>query len=120
MINSSLIALGHMSKKKGGEGGVILNIASMAGYRPLYWTPIYVATKHAILGFTRAMANDTYYSDTGVKFILICPGVTKTNLIETAFVGNGAKFLFPEFFETAIEYFKSLPSQKYEQIVSWP
>lgn len=45
-----------MSKANGGSGGIIVNIASVAGLEPIPGMPIYSATKHGVIGFTRSMA----------------------------------------------------------------
>lgn len=56
LINSSMVALDAMSKANGGNGGIIVNIASAAGIAVAPGTPIYNATKHGVVGFTRTMA----------------------------------------------------------------
>lgn len=38
------------------ESKVILNIASLVGLEPWHVFPIYTASKHAVVGFTRAMS----------------------------------------------------------------
>lgn len=45
-----------MSKANGGRGGLILNVASVAGLSASPGTPVYNATKHGVIGFTRSMA----------------------------------------------------------------
>lgn len=45
-----------MGKHKGGNGGTIINISSMAGLTPVIYYPLYAATKHAIVGFTSSLA----------------------------------------------------------------
>lgn len=52
--------------------GVVLIIASMAGYRGLYSAPLYCATKHAIVGFVRSMKEADRLE--GVKVVTIAPG----------------------------------------------
>ena len=52
--------------------GVVLMIASMAGLMGVYPTPLYCATKHAIVGFVRSMALADELE--GVKIVAICPG----------------------------------------------
>ena len=52
--------------------GVILITASMAGYISMYRTPLYCATKHAMVGFTRSLADADRFQ--GVKVVAICPG----------------------------------------------
>lgn len=44
-----------MSKENGGNGGIIVNVASVLGFTVLPGTPIYNATKHGVIGFTRSL-----------------------------------------------------------------
>lgn len=48
-------AIECMSKEKGGEGGIIVNTASVLGLDKMFSMPAYVATKHAVIGFTRCL-----------------------------------------------------------------
>lgn len=43
-----------MGKDTGGKGGVIVNVSSVAGLQASPNYPIYSATKHAIVGFSRS------------------------------------------------------------------
>jgi NAD(P)-dependent dehydrogenase (short-subunit alcohol dehydrogenase family) len=52
--------------------GVVLITASIAGYRGVYSAPLYCATKHAIVGFVRSMAEADPLE--GVKVVTIAPG----------------------------------------------
>lgn len=45
-----------MSISKNGRGGIIVNVASICGILFLGHIPVYNATKHAVLGFTKSMA----------------------------------------------------------------
>jgi len=51
-----------MGKDKGGNGGVVVNIASILGLAPLAGAPVYVATKHAVIGLTRSFGVSTLIS----------------------------------------------------------
>ncbi|KAG0261214.1 hypothetical protein BG011_001255 [Mortierella polycephala] len=42
----------------GSEGGVIVNTASIAGILPFTLGPVYTATKHGVVGFTRCFKKD--------------------------------------------------------------
>ena len=50
-----------MGKDKGGKGGVVVNISSIAGLAPYAGCPVYVATKHAVIGLTRSFGVSTAY-----------------------------------------------------------
>jgi short-subunit dehydrogenase involved in D-alanine esterification of teichoic acids len=43
-----------MGKDKGGKGGVVVNNSSILGLAPFAGSPVYVATKHAVIGLTRS------------------------------------------------------------------
>lgn len=73
-----------MGKNNGGKGGVIVNIASILGLQELPGCPIYVGTKHFVVGFNRSFGSSFHYSRTGIKFLTMCPGVTDTPLISEA------------------------------------
>lgn len=81
MIRVTYTALEHMSKLSGGRGGVIVNTASMAGLGPFPSCPVYTATKHGVVGFTRAMAIASNVSGYGIRINALCPGFVDTELI---------------------------------------
>ncbi|XP_037401630.1 15-hydroxyprostaglandin dehydrogenase [NAD(+)]-like isoform X2 [Pygocentrus nattereri] len=56
VVRGTYLALEHMKKENGGQGGVIVNVASLAGLVPLAPTPIYTATKSGVVAFTQALA----------------------------------------------------------------
>ncbi|KAJ0120907.1 hypothetical protein J7T55_015645 [Diaporthe amygdali] len=56
----------------------IVNIGSMASVRGLAGIPGYVASKHAVLGLTRAWAQE--WGPVGVRVNLIAPGIIKTSM----------------------------------------
>jgi NAD(P)-dependent dehydrogenase (short-subunit alcohol dehydrogenase family) len=64
----------------GGAGGSIVNVASGAGLRATDpgHAP-YVASKHAVVGMTKAAALD--YAPYGIRVNAIAPGPTRTDLI---------------------------------------
>ncbi|HVR71947.1 MAG TPA: glucose 1-dehydrogenase [Vicinamibacteria bacterium] len=58
------------------KAGVIVNTASIAGVRGIPERAAYTASKHAIVGLTRAMALD--HVRDGVRVNCICPGTVDT------------------------------------------
>ena len=62
VVRGTLLGLQYMGKDKGGNGGVVVNIASILGLAPLAGSPVYVATKHAVIGFTRSFGVSTAYN----------------------------------------------------------
>lgn len=79
LIRGSLLAMNHMSKHNGGNGGTILNVASIVGLHPIKCVPVYSATKHAVVGFSRSIQD--CYEATGVRIVVMCPGLTETRII---------------------------------------
>lgn len=70
-----------MKKENSGNGGVIVNISSIAGLGPLPLAPIYTATKHGVVGFSRAMAAVSTLANCGVRINTLCPWFVKTSLL---------------------------------------
>lgn len=56
VINSTLAAMKYMAVEKEGKGGIIANMSSVVGLDPSFMMPIYCATKHGIVGFTRSLS----------------------------------------------------------------
>lgn len=60
--------------------GAIVNVASTAGLKGSKYVAAYVASKHALLGLTRAMAEDL--RGKGVTVNAVCPGFLDTPMTE--------------------------------------
>ena len=62
---------------KQGTGGKIINVASMLSYQGGIRVPAYTASKSAVLGMTRAMANE--WAKYNINVNAIAPGYMVTN-----------------------------------------
>lgn len=71
VINTTQSALPWMLERR---RGVIINVSSVAGFRPSPYSAVYSATKHAVVGFSHALRGEL--SGTGVKVCVVYPGVT--------------------------------------------
>lgn len=71
IINMTQAALPWMLERR---RGVIINVASVAGFRASPYSAVYAATKHAVVGLSHALRGEL--SGTGVKVCTIYPGVT--------------------------------------------
>ncbi|XP_059050150.1 uncharacterized short-chain type dehydrogenase/reductase y4vI-like [Achroia grisella] len=103
LVTSSLKGLELMRKDENGNGGVIINISSIAALCQLAETPIYCATKSAVLQFSNCLGMDSYYSNTGVRVIAVCFGATDTPLLHLEnmqTVDNKIKALIPDLMKT--------------------
>lgn len=57
-------------------GGAIVNNASIFGLRGMNGIAHYVASKHAVIGLTRAVAKE--YAERNIRVNAVCPGATET------------------------------------------
>jgi NAD(P)-dependent dehydrogenase (short-subunit alcohol dehydrogenase family) len=69
-----------------GDGGAIVNMASGAGLVGFAGLPAYVASKHGVVGLTRAAALE--YVKAGIRVNAVCPGSTRTPMLEGFMGGN--------------------------------
>jgi 3-hydroxybutyrate dehydrogenase len=69
--------------------GRVVNIASNAGVSGYGYSAAYCAAKHAMVGFTRALAIDL--ARTGVTINALCPGWVRTNMSDEAVSRIAAK-----------------------------
>ncbi|MGE3871122.1 MAG: SDR family NAD(P)-dependent oxidoreductase, partial [Pseudorhodoplanes sp.] len=69
--------------------GRIVAVASTAGLRGYAYTSAYCASKHAVVGLVRALAQETAKS--GVTVNAVCPGFTDTDLVRDSVARIGKK-----------------------------
>lgn len=92
LVNLTYLYLPDMLSR--GEGGVI-NVASTAAFQPVPYIAVYSASKSFVLSFTDALAGE--YSESGLRFLALCPGNTATNFMAVANADtSGMSFATPE------------------------
>lgn len=67
--------------KARGNGGHIVNTASMAGMAPSPGLGVYNTSKFAVVGMSEAMQADLAEADIGVS--VLCPGMVRTRILES-------------------------------------
>jgi len=77
--------------RRRGRGALVVT-ASLAGLSPAPSTPLYTLTKHAVVGFVRAMS--TGLAAEGITLTAVCPGFVETPLL-TGMVERFAASGFP-------------------------
>jgi uncharacterized protein len=58
------------------NAGVVVNVASVLGFRAMPYSAVYSASKHALVGLSHALRGEL--SGTGVKVSVVYPGTTDT------------------------------------------
>lgn len=68
-------------------GGAIVNCSSVAGWGGQEGTSIYTASKHAVIGLTRAAAIEIGRKK--IRVNAVCPGITETPMLESQLAEGG-------------------------------
>lgn len=69
-----------------GHGGAIVNNSSVGGLVAIPTAAPYVASKHAVVGFTRAAADE--YAKHGIRVNAVAPGTTRSEITADWFARN--------------------------------
>ncbi len=76
--------------RAGGQGGVIINISSMAGRQGLANYGAYCATKWGVIGLTQQLALEL--ARDRIRVNCVCPGSTDTDMMDGTFGRTAARF----------------------------
>uniref|UniRef100_A0A6P7F6N5 15-hydroxyprostaglandin dehydrogenase [NAD(+)] n=1 Tax=Diabrotica virgifera virgifera TaxID=50390 RepID=A0A6P7F6N5_DIAVI len=72
----------YLRNHKQGNEAVILNVSSASVLYSVPLFPIYVGTKHAIVGLTRCWGHPWHFERTKVRVVAVCPGLTNTPILD--------------------------------------
>jgi NAD(P)-dependent dehydrogenase (short-subunit alcohol dehydrogenase family) len=78
VVHATRAVLGDMMKR--GFGRIVVN-SSVAGLKGYAYVSAYCMAKHAVVGFVRALAQETVKN--GVTVNAVCPGYTDTDLVQS-------------------------------------
>ena len=85
-VLGTLLSLKHELRVMQAQGkGAIVNLSSIVGHKALPGAPLYVASKHAVEGLTRAAALEA--AAFGVRVNAVAPGPIETGMLDR-FAGN--------------------------------
>lgn len=106
-MTREVLNTGGMRHKKRGR---IINIASTAGKQGVVLGAPYSASKHGVVGFTKALGNEL--APTGITVNAVCPGYVETPMAARVRAGYAAAYDTSE--ETILERFSAkIPLGRY-------
>lgn len=84
VVAGTEVALDRMSRQAGGQGGLIVNTASLAGILKGFNRDMasYYVAKHGVVVLTRTLGQDHLARKSGVEHMAICPAFAETDIIE--------------------------------------
>jgi meso-butanediol dehydrogenase/(S,S)-butanediol dehydrogenase/diacetyl reductase len=82
-LSGSFYCAREVARELMGQGGSIINIASIAGVTGFLRRPAYVSSKSGIVGLSRSLANDL--GARGIRVNTICPGLVRSPMTEGYF-----------------------------------
>lgn len=97
VLTGSSLALQRFLPRRHGH---IVNLASSAGQIATAGGATYAATKHGVVGFTRALRAET--RGTGVRTTIVMPGIIRTEMTAGFAKARGTRVVGPEIVAAAI------------------
>ena len=91
----ALTSLTHLfaNQMAAGNGGHILNVASLAAWTPIPNQNVYAASKAYVLSFSQALHDELNAACSGVTVTALCPGYTATKMMDNP--DQGGKLMVP-------------------------
>ena len=101
-----------MREDNGGNGGTVMLLSSIYGFRPMPYAPDYAASKFAMIGFTKSLGHSINFEKTKVRVVALCPGFTETAM-SIALRDPVLQKALPE---DLVKFTNSLPWQRVEDV----
>jgi short-subunit dehydrogenase len=76
------------------KSGRILNVASVAGFRAVPGMSVYSASKSFVISFSESLSEEL--KDSGITVTALCPGLTKTEMVEDLEASAVPEFLMAD------------------------
>ncbi len=76
------------------KGGHLINIASLSSIAPVPGLAVYAGTKHAVLGFTLALAGDLKRAAIPIEVSAVCPDAIDTDMVRKIRGSKEARLAF--------------------------
>ncbi|NQW46092.1 MAG: SDR family oxidoreductase [Deltaproteobacteria bacterium] len=119
VVIGTRLAAEHMEKQ--GQG-TIVNVASVAGHISAPYLAAYSASKHGVVGFTRALRQELKLKDSPIKLVMVSPGFVDTKMIE-----RGTQLGFPNWLsvllstpeKVAKEMMRGIEKEREEIFPTW-
>ena len=89
LVGAAMCAQRALAGLKGRDYGRIVNVASIAGLKGYAYTAAYTASKHALIGLTRALADELRATPTTVN--AVCPSFVDTDMVARSIANISAK-----------------------------
>jgi NAD(P)-dependent dehydrogenase (short-subunit alcohol dehydrogenase family) len=90
-VKGVFFGMKHQIRQMLAQGGVILNVASVAGISGAPKLAAYAAAKHAVVGLTRTAAVE--YARKNIRINAVCPYYSATPMVTKSDVGEKQDFL---------------------------
>lgn len=90
--------------------GRILNVASVAGFQPVPSMSVYAASKAFVLSFSEGLSEEL--RGTGVSITALCPGLTRTDMVESLNAELIPPFLMSSVEQVAREGYEALMNKE--------
>lgn len=94
VVIGTRLAIEHMEKL---GRGTVVNVASVAGHISAPYLCAYSASKHGVVGFTRALRQELKLKDCPIKLLLVSPGFVDTEMIQ-----KGTREGFPNWLSSVL------------------
>lgn len=82
------LAMNYLSKENGGNGGTIINMASLAGVNPNPFSPTYGCTKAGIIHASRCLAISPVAAKSSIRINVMCPAFVDTPMFRNMKSGD--------------------------------